>query len=216
VGGRASRGSERCRGSLPYGMGRGRGAPSSGPRTSRSRSAVKAPRRAGLVRGGQDARSRRTAFYCGFSRFSFILAMSVGTPVLLVPTPVAKDDGVAWQRPVVPAPCLGLASDCPLSWPPGSGAAENRARHGAAGDGGDDGVRRGGWLRRHAGVGRSTSERGGRPCRATWSGERSAEEREMRADVVSPRWRRPRQGARVGEGSCGVLFVLKKRTDKRC
>jgi hypothetical protein len=86
VGGRASRGSERHRGSLPYWMGRGRGAPSSGPRTSWSRSAVEAPRRAGLVQGGQDAQSRRAAFYCGFSRFSFILAMGVGTPVLLVPT----------------------------------------------------------------------------------------------------------------------------------
>jgi hypothetical protein len=71
---------------LLYGMGRGRGAPSSGPRTSRSRSAVEAPRRAGLVRGGLDRRSRRAAFYCGFSRFSFLLAMDVGTPVLLVPT----------------------------------------------------------------------------------------------------------------------------------
>jgi hypothetical protein len=59
VGGRASRGSERRRGILPYGMGRGRGAPSSGPRTSRSRSAVEAPRRAGLVRVGAGARSRR-------------------------------------------------------------------------------------------------------------------------------------------------------------
>jgi hypothetical protein len=59
VGGRASRGSERCRGTLLYGMGRGRGAPSSGPHTSRSRSAVEAPRRAGLVRVGAGARSRR-------------------------------------------------------------------------------------------------------------------------------------------------------------
>jgi hypothetical protein len=59
AGGRASRGSERCRGTLRHGMGRGRGAPSSGPRTSRSRGAVEAPRRAGLVRVGAGARSRR-------------------------------------------------------------------------------------------------------------------------------------------------------------
>jgi hypothetical protein len=39
--------------------GRGRGAPSSGPRTSRSRGAVEAPRRAGLVRVGAGAWSRR-------------------------------------------------------------------------------------------------------------------------------------------------------------
>jgi hypothetical protein len=82
VGGRASRGSECRRGFLLYGIGRGRDAPSSGPRTSRSRSAVEAPRRAGLVRG----RLRRAAFYRGFSRFSFLLTMVVGTPVLLVPT----------------------------------------------------------------------------------------------------------------------------------
>jgi hypothetical protein len=85
VGGRASRGSKRRRGTLLYGMGRGRGAPSSGPRKNRSRSAVEAPRRAGLVRGGLDTRLRRAAFYCSFSRFSFLLAMDIGTPVLLVP-----------------------------------------------------------------------------------------------------------------------------------
>jgi hypothetical protein len=67
-------------------MGRGRSAPSSRPRTSRSQSAVEAPHRAGLIRGGLDTRSRQAAFYCGFSRFSFLLAMDVGTPVLLVPT----------------------------------------------------------------------------------------------------------------------------------
>jgi hypothetical protein len=71
---------------LTYGMGRGRGALSSGPPTSRSWSAVEAPRRAGLVRGGQDAQSRRAVFYCGASHFSFLLVMGVGTPVLLVPT----------------------------------------------------------------------------------------------------------------------------------
>jgi hypothetical protein len=86
VGGRASHGSERRRGTLLYGMGRGRGAPSSGPHTSRIQGAVEAPRRAGLVRGGLDTRSRWAAFYCGFSRFSFLLAMDVGTPVPLVPT----------------------------------------------------------------------------------------------------------------------------------
>jgi hypothetical protein len=48
----------------------GRGAPSSGLHTSRSRSAAEAPRRVGLVRGGLNTRSRRAAFYCGFSRFS--------------------------------------------------------------------------------------------------------------------------------------------------
>jgi hypothetical protein len=79
VGGRASRGSERCRDTLLYGMGRGRGAPSSGPHTSRSRSAVEAPRRVGLVRGGLDTQPRRATFYCGFSRFSF-LTIDVGTP----------------------------------------------------------------------------------------------------------------------------------------
>jgi hypothetical protein len=56
------------------------------PRTSRSRSAVEALRRASLVRDGLDTRSRRAAFYCGFSRFSFLLAMDVGTLILLVPT----------------------------------------------------------------------------------------------------------------------------------
>jgi hypothetical protein len=65
---------------------RGRGAPSSRPHTSRSRSAVEAPRRAGLVRGGLDTRSRRAAFCCGFSHFSFLLAMDVRTPILLVLT----------------------------------------------------------------------------------------------------------------------------------
>jgi hypothetical protein len=60
--------------------------PSRVPRTSRSRSAVEALRRAGLVRDGPDTRSRRATFYCGFSRFSFLLAMDVGTPILLVPT----------------------------------------------------------------------------------------------------------------------------------
>jgi hypothetical protein len=39
-------------------LGRGRGTPSSGPRTSRSRDAVEAPRRAGLVRVGAGTRSR--------------------------------------------------------------------------------------------------------------------------------------------------------------
>jgi hypothetical protein len=59
VGRRASCGSERRRGISLYEMGHGRGAPSSGPRTSRSRSAVEAPHRAGLVRVGAEARSRR-------------------------------------------------------------------------------------------------------------------------------------------------------------
>jgi hypothetical protein len=135
AGGRASRGSERCRSTLRHGMGRGRGAPSSGPRTrrsrgvveaprraglvrvgagvlsrrpverasyesepgccrgapssrprtSRSRGAVEAPRRAGLVRDWLGTRSRWAIFYCGFGRVSF-LAISAGTPVLLVPT----------------------------------------------------------------------------------------------------------------------------------
>jgi hypothetical protein len=59
AGGRASRESERCRSTLRHGMGRGRGAPSSGPRTSQSRGVVEAPRRASLVRVGAGARSRR-------------------------------------------------------------------------------------------------------------------------------------------------------------
>jgi hypothetical protein len=70
VGGRALRGSERRQCTLLHGMGGG----------------VEAPRRAGLVRGGLDTRSRRAAFYCGFNRFSFLLAIDVDTPVLLVPT----------------------------------------------------------------------------------------------------------------------------------
>jgi hypothetical protein len=47
-----------------------------------------------------------------------------------------ESGGPAWQRPATPALGLGLASDGPLSWPPGLGAAEDRAQHGAAGDGG--------------------------------------------------------------------------------
>jgi hypothetical protein len=92
-------------------MGRGRGTLSSGPRTSRSQSAVEVPHRVGLVQGGLDTRSRRAAFYCGFSRFSLLLAMDVDTPVLLVPTVAPEPLGecvitlpevcLNWSRSVV-------------------------------------------------------------------------------------------------------------------
>jgi hypothetical protein len=75
VGDRASCGSKR-----------GRGLPSRGPRTSRRRDAVEAFRRASLVRGGPVARSKVDCVLSWLSRFSPLLSLNAGTPILLVPT----------------------------------------------------------------------------------------------------------------------------------
>jgi hypothetical protein len=70
----------------------GRGAveafPSRVPRMSRSRSAVEALRRAGLVRDGPGMRLRRAAFCCGLVVLFFIIVgcgypHTVGTDILL-------------------------------------------------------------------------------------------------------------------------------------
>jgi hypothetical protein len=80
---RASCETERSRGALSYGPRTGRGAveafPSGVPRTSRSWSAVEAPRRAGLVRDGPCMRSRRAAFCCGLI-VSFFFTIGCGYP----------------------------------------------------------------------------------------------------------------------------------------
>jgi hypothetical protein len=75
------------------------------PRTSRSQSTVEASRRAGLVRVGAGARSRRPVKRASYEAdwirgrggppfiavsivLVFLLTMDVGTPVLLVPTQI--------------------------------------------------------------------------------------------------------------------------------
>jgi hypothetical protein len=70
---------------------------------------------------------------------------------------------MAWQRPAAPVVGLTLASDAPLSWAPGLGAAEGQsttlARRGTEPP---QGWRRHrGWRRRRAKVGRATGHGGG-------------------------------------------------------